>query len=488
MTTPVTKPSGFDSVGGNSLPALLSTDARTHTLLTPFTHAEKIMMNSSIALFFRLLAIGCLALMTSSCGSWLSAPKASAPPPVPAAARITEDALPTQQTIRLLEEQVHRNPDDFIAYNKLAGYYLQLQRESGSAEYIGLAERAVRSSLAVLPAAQNRGALAAQSSVEFTAHQFVAARDHAQQLLDMDKGKSAPYQLLSDALIELGDYEQADRLLTRLQQLSGLAVGTETRLARLAALRGEADKATKHLSTALLLAREQLPTSSETVAWIYWQLGEAAFSIGDYQTAELRYRDSLITFPDYYRALAGLGRALAAQSDLSGAIEQVERAVKKLPDLTMVAALGDLYLAAGREKEAADQFALVEKIGKLSTQNGALYNRQLALFYADHDEQAEAAYQNALREYETRRDIYGADAVAWTALKAGKIAEAQAAIKEALKLGTRDAKLYYHAGMIAQAVGETAQARAHLVRALQLSPRFDVLQAARAEQALKELN
>jgi len=85
-----------------------------------------------------------------------------------------------------------------------------------------------------------------------------------------------------------------------------------------------------------------------------------------------------------------------------------------------------------------------------------------------------------------RRDIYGADAVAWTALKAGKLAEAQAAIKEALRLGTQDAKLFYHAGMIARAAGNRASARAYLQQALRLNPQFDPLQALIAKKALED--
>ena len=99
---------------------------------------------------------------------------------------------------------------------------------------------------------------------------------------------------------------------------------------------------------------------------------------------------------------------------------------------------------------------------------------------------AEEAYTNAKKEYQTRRDIYGADALAWTALKSGRLAEAQAAIKEALRLGTRDARLYYHAGMIARAAGDTSAAREHLKRALGLNPQFDPLQATLARRALDE--
>ena len=59
------------------------------------------------------------------------------------------------------------------------------------------------------------------------------------------------------------------------------------------------------------------------------------------------------------------------------------------------------------------------------------------------------------------------------------------AIKEALKLGTRDSKLFYHAGMIAQAAGDPATATSYLKQALDLSPEFDPLQAPIARQALQ---
>jgi len=208
-----------------------------------------------------------------------------------------------------------------------------------------------------------------------------------------------------------------------MEQLGGIQgltrVTIEQRIARLAALRGDANGAQRHFSNALTLALALPAPPRETVAWCRWQLGETAFSVGDYATAERHYRDALTTFPDYFRALASLGRIRAAQADIAGAIEQYEHAVRIIPDPSFVAALGDLYKLAGREKDAAAQYSLVEKIGRLNELNGTLYNRQLALFYADHDLKPDAAYANASKEFTLRRDIYGADALAWTALKAG---------------------------------------------------------------------
>jgi lipoprotein NlpI len=57
----------------------------------------------------------------------------------------------------------------------------------------------------------------------------------------------------------------------------------------------------------------------------------------------------------------------------------------------------------------------------------------------------------------------------------------------ALAFGTKDAKLYYHAGMIAAALGDLDVARADLRLALSLDPSFDPFQAQRARDALAGL-
>ncbi len=409
-----------------------------------------------------------------------TAAKASSVPVVTLAPDASEGA------IRFLEDRVKKDPDDFIAYNKLQGYYLLRLRETGNVTWLDLATRAAQASLKAMPLEQNPGGLAGLVQAEFDAHEFAAARDHSQQLIQLEGNKGYPYQLLTDALLELGDYDGAEKAWRELQKRDRNSVAALTRQARLATLRGQPEIAERLYTEATLGAAKLVPASRETVAWCRWQLGEHHFNQGDYEAAEKHYRDALITYPDYYRALAGLGKTLAARGDLAGGMVQYERVVNILPEPAFVAALGDLYKLTGREKEANAQYAMVEQSGKLSQAKGNLYNRQLALFYADHDVKVEEAYLLAKKEYDARRDIYGADALAWTAFKAGNLVEAQTAMKEALHLGTRDARLWYHAALIARATGDQSAAVKHLKQTLQLNPQFDPLQAAIARKALAQ--
>ncbi len=430
-----------------------------------------------------LLFLLCSALLASACGETSQSAKTdSAVVFVPPAAPLAADSGATENAVRFLENKVKNDPEDFSANGKLAGLYLQKLRETGNASYLELAFRAARASLASVPEVRNAGGLAALAAAEFAAHDFANARDHAIRLAELEPRKSYPQTMLGDALVELGEYERAEVAYKKAVALDGgLTYNGEIRLARLAQLKGDNSAAQEHYATALTLTLNQPAPPRETVAWLRWQLGETAFSVGDYETAEKHFRDALVTFPDYYRAVASTGKTRHANNDLPGAIEHYEKAVRLLPDPQFIAALGDLYKLAGRDEDAQKQYELVEQIGRLNTLNGALYNRQLALFYADHDIKIDEAYRLAAKEYEMRKDIYGADALAWTALKAGKLTEAQAAIKDALRLGTQDAKIFYHAAMIARASGDETVARDYLQRALTLNPRFDPLHSAIAQ-------
>lgn len=431
---------------------------------------------------FALLAI--LVFGTSRLADFVRSRQLQTGTPLVGSRSVRDELAESRDLVLFLERRVRNDPGDAGAYSKLSGLYLQQLRETGSLESLQLALHAAQTSLDIVPSARNTSGLRSLALAQFAEHEFANAARNARRLIELDS-TGAPYAILGDALLELGDYAGAKRAFDEMQRRShGVDENVATRLARFAQLHGANVDAAGWYAKALSMALAHGEPSHDRVAWYHWQLGETAFASGDYATAQDEYEAALGTYPGYYRALGGLGRALAARGDLAGAIDRYRAAIRVLPDPTFVAALGDVYERSGRPREAAAQYDLVEFIGHVGVLNGVLYNRQLAVFYADHDRKIQEAYTNAEREYAARRDIYGADAVAWAALKAGKLQDARRAERAALRLGTQDARLFYHAGMIAAAAGEREAAYAYLKRALRLNPEFDPLQANKARQAL----
>ncbi|HVF48333.1 MAG TPA: tetratricopeptide repeat protein, partial [Pyrinomonadaceae bacterium] len=181
------------------------------------------------------------------------------------------------QSILFYENRIKNDPDDYIAHNRLASEYLGQMRLTGDTAYLELALKTAQASLAILPAEQNVGGLAALAAAEFSLHQFVAARDHARRLTELEPNRGYAYQVLADALLELGEYDEARTVLAKMEDLGGFQlmaeVAIEARLSHHAELYGNTDKATRHMKKALDLLKESPGPGSETKAWVEWQLG-----------------------------------------------------------------------------------------------------------------------------------------------------------------------------------------------------------------------
>ena len=87
--------------------------------------------------------------------------------------------------------------------------------------------------------------------------------------------------------------------------------------------------------------------------------------------------------------------------------------------------------------------------------NANVYDRTLALYLAGSGDDPSRALELAQAEISGRKDVYGYDALAWALLANHRPAEADTAMTTALAFGTHDAKLLYHAGMIAAALGDS---------------------------------
>ena len=322
-------------------------------------------------------------------------------------------------------------------------------------------------------------------------HRFADALTYAQKALSLGTGDVSPFAIVGDAYADMGEYDKAGvaygRLTPRDMTLSPRAAyARDSRISYLKFIAGDSAGAISLMETAVTEGIEA-QLSGENLAWLYYELGEYEFQAGDVAAADHAYVTALNIHSGDYRALAGLGKLRGNQGRYAEAIKLYQSAIAVVPMPIYVAELGDLYTKAGNAAEAKKQYQLVQYIGLLGHINQVLHNRDLALFYADHDIKLDESLALAHKEFEVRHDIYTWDALAWALYKNGKYQQASDAMDNALRPGARDALLFFHAGMIASRLGQTGLAKDRLQQALNINPQFHVIYSGVATQQLKML-
>jgi tetratricopeptide (TPR) repeat protein len=257
-------------------------------------------------------------------------------------------------------------------------------------------------------------------------------------------------------------------------------------MAYLQFLKGDAPGAIQLMRAAIAVSTT-LHLPAENIAWSHYQLGEICFKSGDLSGAEQAYRAGLGIDPNSYRNLAGLAEVRTAQEKYPDAIALYKKAIAVVPYPAFAAALYDLDLQVGRADDAQKQLQLLEFISTLNPLNERLFYRELALFYADHNFKLKESVELAKKELEVRHDIYTWDILAWVLFKNGSVEEAADAAKRALALGTKDALLDFHAGMIESQLGRPDRAQSLFEQALALDPHFHLVYAGEAQEKLRQL-
>lgn len=367
-----------------------------------------------------------------------------------------------------------------IALAQLGGLHMQRGRESGEyADYVR-AEEYARRSLALRTNRNGRSFLTLSASL-LAQHRFVEARDVARRLVAREPEVPQYRALLGEADLELGDYDAARAAFDSIPGRDRAHLSIAPRLARWAELAGRTDDARRILTAARDRAAARADLPREQVAWFDLRLGDLELRAGHPNAARRAYELGLAAAPGDYRLLGAMARLAAALGDADAAIDYGERAIRIMLDPATLGVVSDAYAARG-DRGRAEEYARAMEVA-VAGQPGP-YHRAWALFLLDHDHRVPEVLARAEEEIRTRHDIYGDDLLAWALHKSGRDGEARHASAAALRLGTADATLHYHAGAIALSSGDTAAARAALARALAINPRFDPRLAAAARRTL----
>jgi tetratricopeptide (TPR) repeat protein len=388
---------------------------------------------------------------------------------------VSTDALIARDQHRLRER-----PGDWAAVDELASAYLQKVREVGDPSYYPKAEALLTSSLR--HDSKDVVAITLMGTLQLARHQFASALDWGEKAHSLDSYAANPLGVMSDAQLQLGRYPDA---ISSLQQMIDLRpdLSSYSRVSYVRELYGDIPGAVKAMQMAIA-AGGPVP---ENEAYTEVLLGTLYFNSGRLKEAEAEYQHALVDFPGYVQAVAGIAAIRGAQRRYDQAIRFYRQAIDIYPIPQYVIALGDVYLASGDARRASETYDLAAAEQRLYQANGVDLDQELALFDADHQRELGTALAAARRATHDRPNVITDDSLAWTLYQAGDYHAAEAASVLARRLGTRDALIYFHAGMIEANLGETALARSDLEQALSINPYFSVLWAPVARMTLKRL-
>jgi tetratricopeptide (TPR) repeat protein len=387
-----------------------------------------------------LVVVSLTLLMAAACSPAAAParPAGTAVPGPPAMSGTSRVEL--AQTIAAMDAHLGRSPEDPAATIRLADALLRQTRVTGNA---GLASRAEAALRAVLRRdTDHYDARRMLAAVLLSQHRFREAQREAERCVRMNARDAWPYGVLTDAHIELGEYDAAfdavDRMVAMQPDAASYARASYAR-----ELQGDLD----HATTLMAMALEATPPSDvEAVAWHHAQLGHLLLARGRVADAAREYDHAQFVFPAHPLALEGRARVLLARGQPDAAAPIVTELVETAPSPAALALAGDVFAALGRQAEAERHYLLAEA----AWQSDAPEPARLALFLADRGRRPDEAVRIARQAAAERHDIFTADALAWACFKAGRIDEAVAASARAMRTGIRDRAMRERAAAIAR--------------------------------------
>lgn len=380
--------------------------------------------------------------------------------------------------VRRLEAQLEAGGDDGQTQATLGlAYLLRAQQLANPADY-KRAERTLKDVLDGDP--RSFEATSALASLAMVRHRFAEALRLGRRAVAIRPAVARTYGTVGDALLELGRYDEAIRMFDRMAALRP-SHGSYARVSYARELLGDLEGAIQ----AMRLALGPAAGDPSATAWTYAHLGKLHFGRGELAAAAAQYRLALAVSPGDGAALDGLALVTAAQGRIRTAIALARRAADSAPVAQYATTLGDLLTVAGRSAEARQAYRRVRDINERERRYGVVLDLDTALFDLDRGYGLRAALEKARSGRAQRPSVIGDDVLAWALARNGRCEEALSWSKRALRLGTKDAAMFFHRGFIERCLGRETEARSWFGRALALNPQFSLKHAPLAREALR---
>lgn len=375
---------------------------------------------------------------------------ASAPPEAVATMGTSRASL--THTVEQLKMRLSAHPHEGEAAVRLADALVRVQRVNNDGRAAIAAEEHLRAFLARVP-----GHYAAErmlGTVLLSQHRFGEAIAQANKASARDPLDAWNYGTMGDGYLELGDYERA---VAAFDTMGRLKPGPPiyARIAYALELQGDLPGALEYMHRA---ADGTTPNDQELQAWLFTQIGLLQLQQGKVGDAKQWFERAELTFPGHPLAVDGIARIKIVEGNLAAARQLYQEQLAKIPTPDVAAIVGDLMAAAGDASSAERYYQMSEQIELAGWGNGVRQPQVLARFLAERNRDIARAVALADEAASTRHDIFTLDTQAWAYFKAGRLPEAGQIAQQALRTGTRDARILYHAAEIAAAAGDRNRA------------------------------
>ena len=360
---------------------------------------------------------------------------------------------PAQRRIAMAQAAVARDPKHAQAHADLALALTQRARETADPVYYQQAEAAVQAALAVSPG--HFDARKVRAWALLGQHRFAEALALATALNREVPDDLMVYGILTDAHIELGHYDEAERSAQWMLDLRPGNIPALTRAAYLRELFGDIDGAIELMRAAV----NRMPfQETEDRAWVLTQVGHLELVRRQPVAAEQALEAALALFPNYHYALGTLAEVRTAQQRHREAAVLQRQRYEVAPHPENLFELAEASARAGMRAEAAKSYAQFEAGARAEMRGDDNANRELIAYWAGAGKKPAEALKLAEQEIARRGDVYTREAYAWALHKNGRRADAKREIAKALAVGVQHPRLLERAAAIQGTTGHVARA------------------------------
>lgn len=377
-----------------------------------------------------------------------------------------------QSEINFWQKKYNAAPNQISYLSLLASNYSNLFENTGNVKYLYKAEELLLKSNKAYNYT-SVGTIRSLARNYISQHRFREALELANKALKIGEGMKETQKLLFDVNMELGNYTQAEKNLSSLNDSTDFDY--LIRISKWNDHLGDLKTAISFMEKAKAKAIVNENKSLKT--WTFSNLGDLYGHDGNIQTSYEYYLKTLALEPNNSYALKGIAWiAFSYEKNTKEATRIIDSISKRhhTPDFYLLRAQIAEFEGNGtlKDKNLTAYFAMLKAINY-----GAMYNKYTTLIYADDKKSASKALEIAKIEINHRPTPDSYDLLAWSYYNLGDIKKALEIAQKFVVGKSFEPKLNYHLATIYKAnnmENEIAPIKQELLKStFELGPNFE---------------